>query len=93
MKCKYCGGELYLEPRQKDEPILTQPMVALKCKDCGKFIKWCPKDIRIYYMNNKNDLTLEKLNAKLNIIVKYMETLLDINNIDYKQFREEIKEL
>lgn len=29
---------------------MTADMVALKCKDCGTWLKWCPKDERQFYM-------------------------------------------
>ena len=54
MKCKYCGSEnLVLEQRSKETNyILDANQVALKCADCGKFIKWCPKGDRKYYYAN-----------------------------------------
>lgn len=52
-KCKKCGSKnLYLEPRVKWQDILTADMVALKCKDCVSWLKWCPKDERKYYYHN-----------------------------------------
>ena len=53
-QCKKCGSEnLYLEPRIKGQDVMTADMVALKCKDCGSWLKWCPKDERKYYYANK----------------------------------------
>lgn len=53
-QCKKCGSEnLYLEPRIKGQDVMTANMVALKCKDCGSWLKWCPKDERKYYYANK----------------------------------------
>lgn len=53
-ECKKCGSKnLYLEPRVKGQNVLTASMVALKCKDCGIWLKWCPKDERKYYYANK----------------------------------------
>lgn len=53
-ECKKCGSRnLYLEPRIKDQDVLTSAMVALKCKDCGIWIKWCPKDERKFYINKQ----------------------------------------
>lgn len=50
--CKKCGSKnLYLEPRIKGQDVLTAAMVALKCKDCGTWLKWCPKDERKFYFN------------------------------------------
>lgn len=52
--CKKCGSKnLYLEPRIKGQDVMTADMVALKCKDCGSWLKWCPKDERKYYYANK----------------------------------------
>lgn len=52
-KCKKCGSKnLYLEPRIKGQDILSADMVALKCKDCSSWLKWCPKDERKYYFHN-----------------------------------------
>ena len=63
--CKKCGSKnLYLEPRVKGQDILTADMVALKCKDCGSWLKWCPKDERKYYYANtqqKQDTKWQKL--------------------------------
>lgn len=64
-ECKKCGSKnLYLEPRIKGQDILSADMVALKCKDCGSWIKWCPKDERKYYFYNqtKKDKWLELKN-------------------------------
>lgn len=52
-ECKRCGGKnLYLEPRIKGQDILSADMVALKCKDCGSWLKWCPKDERAKYFKH-----------------------------------------
>lgn len=64
-ECKKCGSKnLYLEPRAKGQDILSADMVALKCKDCGSWLKWCPKDERKYYYANtqqKQDTKWQKL--------------------------------
>ena len=53
-KCKYCGNEkLILENPTKDENILTADKVALKCANCGRWLKWCPKNERQQYIQNK----------------------------------------
>lgn len=55
-ECKKCGSKnLYLEPRIKGQDILTADMVALKCKDCGKWIKWCPKNERVNYLKIQDE--------------------------------------
>lgn len=57
MKCKYCQSEnLILEPRIKNENVLTGDMVALKCCDCGKWLKWCPKDERPLYIKSSHKI-------------------------------------
>ena len=49
-KCKYCNsGNLILEPQVKGQDVMTANVVALKCGDCGKWLKWCPKDERKYH--------------------------------------------
>lgn len=51
--CKKCGSKnLFLEPRIKGQDVMTADMVALKCKDCGAWLKWCPKNERKYYYHN-----------------------------------------
>lgn len=53
-ECKHCKSKnLILEPRIAGQDIMTADMVALKCKDCGKWLKWCPKDERHFY-NKQN---------------------------------------
>ena len=55
-KCKHCGSkELYLEPRVKGQDIMTADMVALKCKSCGKWLKWCPKNERVNYLKIQDE--------------------------------------
>lgn len=61
-KCKHCGSkELYLEPRVKGQDILTADMVALKCKSCGKWLKWCPKNERVNYLKIEKPDKWQKL--------------------------------
>lgn len=56
-ECKKCGSKnLYLEPRIKGQDISTADMVALKCKDCGSWLKWCPKNERASYLKIQDDL-------------------------------------
>ena len=55
-ECKKCGSKnLYLEPRIAGQDVLTADMVALKCKNCGAWVKWCPKNERQYYINKQID--------------------------------------
>lgn len=61
-KCKHCGSkELYLEPRVKGQDILSADMVALKCKSCGKWLKWCPKNERVNYLRIEKPDKWQKL--------------------------------
>lgn len=60
-QCKKCGSEnLYLEPRVKGQDVITANMVALKCKDCGAWLKWCPKNERQLYINKKQESKIEE---------------------------------
>ena len=60
--CKKCGSKnLYLEPRIKGQDVMTADMVALKCKGCGSWLKWCPKDERKYYIHNQPKDKWQKL--------------------------------
>lgn len=73
-QCKKCGSKnLYLEPRIKGQDAMTADMVALKCRDCGVWLKWCPKDERKYYLNKqpKEDIKWQKLKEIIkNLYVK-----------------------
>ena len=54
-KCKYCGSEnLYLE-NKSNKSIMELPQVALKCANCGKWLKWCPKEERQQYLKINNN--------------------------------------
>lgn len=82
-ECKKCGSKnLYLEPRVKGQDIITADMVALKCKDCGSWLKWCPKDERKYYYANtqqKQDTKWEKLKEWLNDRMEHYNDCLNEN--------------
>lgn len=80
-KCKYCGSKnLYLE-NKSNKNIMELPQVALKCADCGKWLKWCPKDERKLYLNeNKQKAMLEnwiKLKTELEMAIISLMTLKD----------------
>ena len=50
-KCKYCQSEnLYLEAKNDGEDVLIANQVALKCQDCGKWLKWVKKEDRRKYI-------------------------------------------
>ena len=60
-QCTKCGSEnLYLEPRVKGQDVMTANMVALKCKDCGAWLKWCPKEERQFYITKNKDIKVEE---------------------------------
>ena len=81
-ECKKCGSKnLYLEPRIKGQDVMTADMVALKCKDCGSWLKWCPKDERKYYYANTNP----KQDSKWQ---KLKEWLKEIKVSSEKQMKE-----
>lgn len=68
MKCKYCNSENLVLEQQSFETndILKANRVALRCGSCGKFIKWCAKEDRKWYLSNC-DLKTDK-DAKQEII-------------------------
>lgn len=78
-ECKKCGSKnLYLEPRIKGQNVLTADMVALKCKGCGSWLKWCPKDERKYYIHNQPKDKWQKLKEWLE------NQIIDLRHIDIK---------
>lgn len=64
-KCKYCESEdLYLEAKTPEEDVLEADMVALKCKSCGKWLKWVRKTDRHKYIKEEQKqpiVTLDEL--------------------------------
>ena len=81
-ECKKCGSKnLYLEPRIKGQDAMTADMVALKCRDCGVWLKWCPKDERKYYLNKqpKEDIKWQKLKEWLDRVFQ-----IYLNESDHK---------
>lgn len=83
-QCKKCGSKnLYLEPRVKGQDILTADMVALKCKSCGKWLKWCPKDERKYYYAN----TQQKQDTKWQKLKEWLEEIKLWNEKQMKEAR------
>ena len=76
-QCKKCGSKnLYLEPRIKGQDVMTADMVALKCKGCGSWLKWCPKDERKYYIHNQPKDKWQKLK-------EILKRQIDIDDKEY----------
>lgn len=97
-ECKKCGSKnLYLEPRIKSQDVLTADMVALKCKDCGFWLKWCPKDERKFYLNKQPKDKWQKLkewikeNKYKQLDDRYIEKLVDVVDVD--SLLDEMQEL
>lgn len=81
-ECKKCGSKnLYLEPQIKSQDVLTANMVALKCKDCGSWLKWCPKDERKYYYAN----TQQKQDTKWQKLKEWLEEDIEKNHKENEQ--------
>lgn len=70
--CPKCGSEnLTLESRGK-LPIMEAPQVALRCADCGGWIKWCPKEERALYLETeKREVTKECQDKFINFSVAW----------------------
>ena len=96
-ECKKCGSKnLYLEPRIKGQDVLTADMVALKCKDCGFWLKWCPKDERKFYLKQPKDKWQKlkewiKENKYKQLDDRYFEQLVDVVNV--KSLLDKMQEL
>lgn len=81
-QCKKCGSEnLYLEPRIEGQDVMTADMVALKCKDCGSWLKWCPKDERKYYYAN----TQQKQDTKWQKLKEFIKTNIENDEQEYEE--------
>ena len=85
-KCKYCGSEnLYLE-NKTNRNIMELPQVALKCANCGKWLKWCPKEERKYYLgefkklNQRHEIQIEELQKQLFNKEKDLELIANSNS-------------
>lgn len=82
-KCKYCGSEnLYLEPKVEGQDPLTADTVALKCRDCNKWLGWCAKDNRKYYLKkaenfDKTEETEEVIEEKPKVEISAKKTAKD----------------
>lgn len=83
-QCKKCGSKnLFLEPRIKGQDVLTADMVALKCKDCGSWLKWCPKDERKYYIHNQPKDKWQKLKEWLKkAILRNKDNIISKNDYE-----------
>lgn len=91
-QCKKCGSEnLYLEPRIEGQDVMTADIVALKCKDCGSWLKWCPKDERKYYIHNQPKDKWQKLKEIIkNLYVKTEPSRIEhcMTTYIYKKMQE-----
>jgi hypothetical protein len=91
--CKYCGSKnLYLEPRIEGQDVLTADMVSLKCGDCNKWLKWCPKTERQLFIlkarkNNINELREE--NEKLKKMLSDKVLLVEDGSCDVDKLVDE----
>ena len=96
-QCKKCGSEnLYLEPRVKGQDVLNAAMVALKCKDCGTWLKWCPKDERQFYINKNEKTKLEEKDRRIKELEKerdWNKHGLECNGASYVTACDEISQL
>lgn len=91
-ECKKCGSKnLYLESLIKGQDVMTANMVALKCKDCDSWLKWCSKDERKYYYANtqqKQDTKWQKLkewvkeNKYKQLDDRYIDKLVDVVDVN-----------
>lgn len=89
-ECKKCGSKnLYLEPRIKGQDVLTADMVALKCKDCGSWLKWCPKNERVNYLKIEELDKWQKLKEWLNDRMEHYNDCLN-ENVLISSERQEI---
>lgn len=54
MKCKYCNSEnlILKQDSFETDDILKANRVKLICANCGKFIKWCAKEDRKWYIQD-----------------------------------------
>lgn len=56
VRCKHCQSDnLYLEPKVAGQDPMTADMVALKCGNCNKWLKWVKKDERHLYSKKKQE--------------------------------------
>ena len=59
--CPKCGSENLILESRGELPIMDAQQVALRCADCGRWIKWCPKEERNLYLGKNLYLETEKL--------------------------------
>lgn len=92
-KCKKCGSKnLYLEPRIKGQDISTADMVALKCRDCGAWLKWCPKNERASYLKIQDDLGQIGQDSKWQKLKEWLKNqITDLRHIDIKTEKQSLR--
>lgn len=99
-RCKYCGSEnLILVPRIAGQDIMTANQVALKCADCGKWLKWCPKDERKFYLKKVDkDQQIVELQQRVEMLQngivddESLKTLVEESHM-YKELKAENERL
>ena len=93
-QCKKCGSKnLYLEPRIKGQDVMSADMVALKCKDCGVWLKWCPKDERKYYIHKYPKDKWQKLKEWLKKEQGYTSIYEEQRRVALEEILEQMQEL
>lgn len=93
-ECKYCGSKnLVLENKSKLS-IMEAPQVSLKCADCGKWIKWCPKDERKFYLKEVDkDHQIAELKAENERLKDENKVLKEIRGLKSKELKKRPHEL
>ena len=71
--CPKCGSENLILESRGELPIMDAPQVALRCADCGRWIKWCPKEERNLYLGKNLYLETEKLSVTKECQDKFVE--------------------
>ena len=85
-QCKKCGSKnLYLEPRVKGQDIMTANMVALKCKNCDTWLKWCPKSERINYITASQ--MFDNFDNERENVIKQLKQQLEEKDKEIKELK------
>lgn len=62
--CPKCGSENLILESRGELPIMDAQQVALRCADCGRWIKWCPKEERNLYLETEKLAVTKECQAK-----------------------------